>query len=159
MAAATDYGLACVIAGQMAAATDVFKQCAHKKTTSPAAPVEADDDDAVVVLAADNMAVDEDAGGDGGSGGKEQGGEDAVTIFTGILEASLKAYGDNSVRSLSTAGNLGIMLMHAEMHDEAAALFEWTTSSMKRVLGNEHPHTLRAAVNWGKSTLLCCAHH
>lgn len=57
---------------------------------------------------------------------------DAVTIFTNILETSLQSYGEHSVRSLSTAGNLGIMLMHAEMHDEAAALFEWTTSSMKK---------------------------
>ena len=143
MAAATDYGLALVIGGQVSEAAEVFKQCKHP---TPAG---------VAAAAGDRMRVDGDDDDDSGGGDDalaqhgDDDGDDAVTIFTRILETSLQAYGDSSLRSLSTAGNLGIMLMHAEMHDEAAALFEWTTATMTKVLGSDHPHTLRAAVNWG----------
>ena len=140
MAAATDFGLACVIAGRHDDAAEVFKQWANRSTSDSDSEPGARGTTAAEVIGHEVV-------GQGGDDGTD---DDALSLFTGILEASLRAYGNNSFRTLSTAGNLGIMFMHAEMHDEAAALFEWTTSTMKKVLGPEHPHTLRAAVNWGE---------
>lgn len=131
MVAATDYGLACVIAGRNDDAAEVFKQFATSSKPHPRAEEEA---------AAKHTPVYGGAGKDGS----------AVALFSSILDASLRAYGNDSFRSLSTAGNLAIIFMHAEMYDEAAALLERTASTMKKVLGPEHPHTLRVVVNLGK---------